>query len=113
MRAYLIRRLIQTLVVLFVVITLVFVLFRLLPGDPTAMMVDQSLDELADIRLEQIVRHPETASRIQHLLREEEAVGAVEVAHGARRLCEQVKRRRRVGNRRNLELQARRHSRSG
>jgi len=50
-RAFLIRRLVQTLLVLFVVVTLVFVLFRLLPGDPTAMLVDQSLDELARQRL--------------------------------------------------------------
>ncbi len=51
MRAYLIRRFCQTLIVLFVVMSLVFVLFRLLPGDPTAMMVDQSLDQLARQRL--------------------------------------------------------------
>jgi peptide/nickel transport system permease protein len=49
--AYVIRRLLQTLVVLFAVITIVFVLFRLLPGDPTSMLVDQSLDELARQRL--------------------------------------------------------------
>lgn len=51
MRAFLIRRLLQTLLVLFVVVTLVFVMFRLLPGDPTSMLVDQSLDELARQRL--------------------------------------------------------------
>ena len=51
MRAYLIRRFLQTLVVLFTVVTIVFVLFRLLPGDPTSMLVDQSLDEMARQRL--------------------------------------------------------------
>src|SRR5690606_35395629 len=50
-RAFLIRRLVQTLLGLFVVVTLMFVLFRLLPGDPTAMLVDQSLDKLARQRL--------------------------------------------------------------
>lgn len=51
MRSYLLRRTYQTLVVLFVVVALVFVLFRLLPGDPTAMMIDQSLDEAARAKL--------------------------------------------------------------
>jgi peptide/nickel transport system permease protein len=50
-RSYLVRRFLQTLVVLFAVVTLVFVMFRLLPGDPTAMLVDQSLDEAARQRL--------------------------------------------------------------
>ena len=51
-------------------------------------------DQLPDVGLEQLVRHPEPASRIQHLLREKEAVGAVEVAHGPSGLREQMKRRR-------------------
>lgn len=51
MRALLARRLLQTALVLFVVVSLVFVIFRLLPGDPTSMLVDQSLDELARKRL--------------------------------------------------------------
>src|SRR4030042_4946460 len=51
MRDYLIRRLYQTIIVLWVVISIIFILFRLLPGDPTAMMIDQSLDEIARQRL--------------------------------------------------------------
>lgn len=51
MRVFLARRCLQTVIVLFVVVSLVFALFRLLPGDPTAMMVDQNLDELARQRL--------------------------------------------------------------
>ncbi len=51
MRGYLVRRLYQTIIVLLVVISLVFVLFRMLPGDPTAMMIDQTLDEAAQQRL--------------------------------------------------------------
>ena len=38
------------------------------------------LDQLSDVGLEQLVRHPETAARIQHLLGEKEAVGAIEIA---------------------------------
>jgi peptide/nickel transport system permease protein len=47
MRKYLIRRFFHTIIVLLVVMTILFVLFRMLPGDPTAMMIDQSLDEVA------------------------------------------------------------------
>ena len=47
MRDYLIRRFYQTIIVLFVVTSLLFVLFRIMPGDPTAMMIDQVLDEAA------------------------------------------------------------------
>ena len=47
MRKYLIRRLWQTILVLLVMMTLLFVLFRMMPGDPTAMMIDLSLDEVA------------------------------------------------------------------
>ena len=47
MRKYLIRRIYQTIIVLWVVMSMLFVLFRMLPGDPTAMMIDQSLDEVA------------------------------------------------------------------
>jgi peptide/nickel transport system permease protein len=36
-------RILQSLITLFVLITIVFFLFRLLPGDPTAAMVDPSL----------------------------------------------------------------------
>ena len=42
------------------------------------------LDQLPHVRLEQVVRHPEARARVEHLLREEEAVRAVEVADRAR-----------------------------
>lgn len=51
MREYFIRRLYQTIIVLFVVTSLLFLLFRIMPGDPTAMMVDQALDESAQQQL--------------------------------------------------------------
>ena len=60
-----------------------------LPGDGDVRH-PLRLDELADVRLEQLVCHPEAAARIQHLLGQEEAIGAVEVARGARRLGQQV-----------------------
>jgi hypothetical protein len=53
------------------------------------------LDQLAQVRLEQDIRHPETAAGIEHLLGEEEAIGAVEVADSACRLCQEVERPRR------------------
>ena len=52
------------------------------------------LEELADVQLQHLVRHAESAARVQRLLGQEEAVGAVEVADRARRLGQQVERRR-------------------
>ena len=37
------------------------------------------LDQLPDIGLEQLVRHPEAAARVEHLLGEKEAVRPVKV----------------------------------
>jgi hypothetical protein len=54
------------------------------------------LYQLLDVRLERLVRHPKRAAGVERLLREEEAVGAVEVADGARRLGEEMERRRRL-----------------
>lgn len=51
MRKYVIRRFYQTIIVLWVVMTIMFVLFRLLPGDPTSMLINQSLDEVARHKL--------------------------------------------------------------
>ncbi|MAS34386.1 MAG: peptide ABC transporter permease [Anaerolineaceae bacterium] len=39
-RGYLFRRIFQTIITIWVIATMVFVLFRLLPGDPTTMVVD-------------------------------------------------------------------------
>ena len=68
-----------------------------LPRDLHDRNAGVRLDQLTDVGLEQLVGHPEAAARIQHLLGEKEAVGAVEVADGAGRLREQVKSRRRIG----------------
>jgi peptide/nickel transport system permease protein len=51
MRKYAIRRFYQTIIVLWVVMTILFVLFRMMPGDPTSMLVDESLDEIARKKL--------------------------------------------------------------
>ena len=60
-----------------------------LPGDDD-LRPRLRLEQLADVGLEQLVRHPEPAARVEHLLREEEAVLAVEVADGAGRLGEHM-----------------------
>jgi peptide/nickel transport system permease protein len=51
MRRYIIRRLYQTVIVIFAVVTILFVLFRLLPGNPAEFVLDQTIDELTRQRL--------------------------------------------------------------
>lgn len=51
MRAYIVRRLLYTLLTLFAVASILFVLFRLMPGDPTAQVLSPALDEAAQARL--------------------------------------------------------------
>jgi len=53
MREYIVRRLIYTLLTLFAVATVLFILFRMLPGDPTAQVISPALDEAAQARLKQ------------------------------------------------------------
>jgi len=54
MRAYIARRLLQAVAVVFGVITLMFFMFRLMPADPTTMLVEQGLsDEARQALLEQ------------------------------------------------------------
>jgi peptide/nickel transport system permease protein len=45
MRVYLARRLIQAIIVVFVMMTLMFVIFRIIPSDPTAMLVERGMPE--------------------------------------------------------------------
>lgn len=47
MRAYILRRLLQSLVVVFAVTTIMFFLFRIVPSDPTVMMVERGMSEEA------------------------------------------------------------------
>ncbi len=67
------------------------------------------LDQLAQVRLEQLVGHAEARARVEHLLGEEEAVRAVEVADRARRLGEQVEGCRRACHRRSIARSGRPH----
>jgi peptide/nickel transport system permease protein len=54
MKAYIIRRLIQLVITLFVLTTLLFFMFRLLPGDPLTMYLDAALPvESQEMVLEQ------------------------------------------------------------
>ena len=47
MRTYLISRIMQSLFVVFVVTSIMFVMFRIMPSDPTAMLVDRGMPEEA------------------------------------------------------------------
>ena len=60
-----------------------------LPGD-VHLGPRLGFEQLADVGLEQLVRHPKAASRVEHFFREEKAVSAVEIAHRARRLRQHV-----------------------
>ena len=42
-RAYIIKRSIQSIVTIFVVVTMIFFMFRLIPADPTAMLIDSQI----------------------------------------------------------------------
>ncbi len=43
LRRYIIRRLFQVAVIFFVILTVLFLLFRLAPGDPVSRMVDPDM----------------------------------------------------------------------
>ena len=47
MQEYIIRRVIYTLITLFGVATILFFIFRIMPGDPTAQVISPALDEAA------------------------------------------------------------------
>jgi peptide/nickel transport system permease protein len=42
-KAYFIRRLIESVIILFVITTVVFIMFRLIPADPTSTLIDSQL----------------------------------------------------------------------
>jgi len=44
-RSYIVRRLFHTVIVLFAIMAILFAVFRLMPGDPTAVLVDSQLSE--------------------------------------------------------------------
>jgi peptide/nickel transport system permease protein len=51
MREFIIRRTLFTLFTLFAVATILFFIFRMLPGDPTAQVISPALDEAAQARI--------------------------------------------------------------
>ena len=53
MRAFLVRRVLGSLLILFAVASILFVLFRMMPGDPTAQVISPALDDAAQARLKQ------------------------------------------------------------
>ena len=65
-----------------------------LPGDHHLRGPRVPLEQLANIRLLQVFGHPEPAARVQHLLGQEEAVLAVQVADRARGLGHHVEGQR-------------------
>ncbi len=53
MQEYILRRIFYTLVTLFGVATILFFVFRIMPGDPTAQVISPALDEVAQARLKE------------------------------------------------------------
>lgn len=53
MTTYLLRRLLSALITLLGITVILFVLFRMMPGDPTAQVISPALDEAAQNRLRQ------------------------------------------------------------
>ncbi len=55
LRRYIARRMIQVIIIFFVILTVLFLLFRLAPGDPVSMMVDPDMtQEDAEILIVQL-----------------------------------------------------------
>jgi len=54
MQEYIIRRILFTLLTLFGVATILFFIFRIMPGDPTAQVISPALDEVAQAKLKQV-----------------------------------------------------------
>jgi len=53
MRGYIARRALYSLLTLFAIATILFVMFRLMPGDPTAQVISPALDAASQERLRQ------------------------------------------------------------
>jgi peptide/nickel transport system permease protein len=53
MREYIARRVIYSLFTIFAVATVLFVMFRMMPGDPTAQVISPALDEASQKRLKE------------------------------------------------------------
>lgn len=53
MREYIARRILYSLFTIFAVATVLFVMFRMMPGDPTAQVISPALDEASQKRLKE------------------------------------------------------------
>ncbi len=53
MQEFIIRRIIYTIFTIFAVATILFCIFRIMPGDPTAQVISPALDEAAQARLKE------------------------------------------------------------
>ena len=51
MKEYIVRRILYSLLTLFAVATILFVMFRMMPGDPTAQVISPALDEASQKRM--------------------------------------------------------------
>ncbi|MHB1654604.1 MAG: ABC transporter permease [Desulfitobacteriaceae bacterium] len=75
MRAFIIRRLIQMVITMFVLMTMLFFMFRILPGDPTTMLLDAALP----VEAQNAVRHQ---FGLDKPLSEQYELYMVNLAHG-------------------------------
>jgi peptide/nickel transport system permease protein len=50
---YILRRFLYTLITLFAVATILFVLFRMLPGDPTLQVISPAMDDAVQLRMKE------------------------------------------------------------
>ncbi|MEL0024401.1 MAG: ABC transporter permease, partial [Alphaproteobacteria bacterium] len=53
MAEYLLRRLIYTLITIFAVASILFIIFRLLPGDATLQVISPAMDEAVQKRMKE------------------------------------------------------------
>ncbi|MDA3790907.1 MAG: ABC transporter permease [Desulfobacula sp.] len=53
MQEFIIRRIIYTIFTIFAVATILFFIFRIMPGDPTAQVINPALDEASQARLKE------------------------------------------------------------
>lgn len=69
MRLYVVRRILQMAVTLWVILTIIFVMFRLLPADPASLLIDQNLppEARADLLREWGLDHPLHVQYVRYL----------------------------------------------
>ncbi len=53
MKEYIVKRILYSLMTLFAVATILFIMFRMMPGDPTAQVISPALDEASQRRMKE------------------------------------------------------------